>query len=155
MTNADYRKAKRNICTIAAAMAILLLLFVCLLIKKDNPELSLDTLTRRLSQPQEVFVKLDNTTYTLPGGEGLALLFGEAEKAKGVSGEGSWITLHFGELYEFYIYENGIVEGFDGYAPRRTKSSAYYSANSNLHSALRQDILSHGTVCSKNIGIFK
>lgn len=161
MTETDYKKAKRNICILAWAMTLLLLLcfsvFLRFAIKKDNPALSAEELVSRIETAQKLYVKLDDTQYMLPvTGLPLASEFDDLSETKERPQDHvPYITIHFGELYEFYIYADGIIEGFDGYAGSGTKSSAFYQSDSDIYTQLSTHILADGKVYDGNLGFFK
>ena len=160
MTEAEYKKAKRNISVLTGIMAAVLLLilgvFLRFTLKKDNPGLSAAALTDRLTHSQMLVWKLDDTAYTLSGSKDAAALFSTlAETKRRPTEQERWITLHFGELYEFYIYETGLVEGFDGYAPTATKTTQWYEADAALYEQLKAHILADGVIYDDNIGFFK
>ena len=159
MTEKDYKKAKRNVYILTGLMAAVLLLvlgvFVRFTFKKDNPELSVQTLVHKLEQAQTLYLKLEDTQYTLPANENVTRLFETLQPTKARPQEELWITLHFGELYEFYIYESGIVEGFDGYAATATKTTAWYETDSTIYEQLKRCILTDGTTYAENLGFFR
>lgn len=160
MTQADYKTAKRNIIILSCVMAALLLLTLAVFLRfafqRDNPELSPQALVQNLEQSQSLYLKLDDTQYSLPAGEHVTGLFRELQETNDRPQEHEpWISLHFGELYEFYIYEGGIVQGFDGYAATATKTDVYYQADSEIYQQLKTHILTNGTVYESNLGFFK
>ena len=160
MQEADYKKTKQNLRILYGSLGICLLLvivvFLRFTIKTDNPDLSVQTLTEHLDRSQTLYLKFENTHYTLPAGAQVTALFRDLQKTNDRPEENTpWITVHFGELYEFYIYADGIVVGFDGYARSGTKSSAYYQADSTLYTQLTEQLRIHGMVCADNIGFFR
>ncbi|MBP3634803.1 MAG: hypothetical protein J6J43_09560 [Oscillospiraceae bacterium] len=160
MTKAELNKAKRNLAILYGLVGVVLLAFLLIFlrfaVKTDNPELSCQTLTEKLEQAEELYVKLEDRPYILPSSPEVAVLFSSMEKTKArPTEEALWITIHFGELYEFYIYEGGLVVGFDGYAATGKKTSAFYQAASDLYEDLRELILADGSPSEENIGFFK
>lgn len=160
MTKAELNKAKRNLAILYGLMGIVLLAFLLVFlrfaVKTDNPELSCQTLTEKLEQAEELYVKLEDHLYSLPSSQEVTALFSSMKKTKTRPAEDApWITIHFGELYEFYIYQGGLVEGFDGYAATGKKTSAFYQAPPDLYEDLRELILASGSPYGENLGFFK
>ena len=159
MTESDYKKAKRNVivsaCVMAAVFLVILGIFLRFTFKRDNPALSAQALVQNLEQAQTLCWKLEDVQYTLPASEDVTSLFEGLEPTRNRPREEQWITLHFGELYEFYIYESGLVVGFDGYAATATETSSYYLADSGIYEQLKLQILANGREYDGNLGFFK
>ena len=82
MTANEYRQAKRSILTIFALTVVLLFLFLCIFIKKENAALSAEQLRAHAESAQELCIRMEETTYLLPGGASTAAVFEGMKKTK-------------------------------------------------------------------------
>lgn len=73
----------------------------------------------------------------LQGTEEFAVLFDvENWKKIGYSAQNPVLTLEFSEEYYLYLYENGVVQAYDGYASPTKKGSVYYETGADVQAIL-------------------
>lgn len=141
--NAQIKRAKKaNYTAAVISLVILLILALALLrflvFQKDNPRLMPEGIAAVFKESETVYIESDGLYYECSGGEAFltVLAAGTWVETKDFYGQTQpYIRIHIAEQYEIYVYPDGRINTYDGYAGTKQKSNEYYMCD--IYNALK------------------
>lgn len=136
------RAKKTNYIAAVISAVILIILALALLrflvFRKDNPRLLPEGLDAVFKDSETVYIESDGLYYECVGGEAFLEILATENwtAAKAFYGQTRpYIRIHIAELYEIYVYPDGRINSYDGYAGTKQKSNEYYMCD--IYNALK------------------
>jgi hypothetical protein len=143
-------KAKKSNYIIAVISALSLLVLAAALLRyfvfrSENPRLTPEGINEVFTQSEIVLLEDGGKYYECSGGEVFALTLNTGDwseiKAFDIRKE-PYIRIHIAEQYEVYVYPDGRINTYDGYAGTFQKSNGYYYAE--VYNALKTYLSENG-----------
>lgn len=126
---------------------VLIALAICLYtFRPVDTAISIDGLNSAL-QGEYILIKTDGDYYMIDGSEELPPLLQIDTWGKTNLSDNKVViaTLHFAEQYELYLYDDGTVSAYNGYAPIGRKDEIAYAVSADAISDTIEYILNNGT----------
>ena len=148
--HAQMLRAKKSNYVIAIISALILLILAAVLLRyfifrSENPRLTPEGINTVFTQSDIILIEDDGKYYECTALESFTSIVNTgvwAETKAFTIQKETYIRIHIAEQYEVYVYPDGRINTYDGYAGTFQKSNGYYFAE--VYDALKSYIFENG-----------